>query len=202
MLLKQVKIMEDHGPWKFTEEQIIKIKQFDSESINKFYFDNLELVKSMAFKFMRQHPKTANFSFEDCVQQFYVDIPFYNYSTRHYLYKNIIYGSFLHSSCGGILNRKKLFVCLSLDCDYEVLDDVLQLKDIIPDEKVNLLDDTYLCKEDRERNDNLIIEFLEKVVKNKKQINYMYCYLFTDLKEKDVNGNEYSEFLHFAKKNM
>ena len=191
MLLKQVKIMEDHGPWKFTEEQIIKIKQFDSESINKFYFDNLELVKSIIRKYIYLHGWQKYITFDDCIQQFYIDIPLYNYSSRKILYNCIIFGTIKYCDCGGYFRRnRKIIQCLSLDgVLYEDNDNDFYNFIGIEHDFYEAEHYSSFIEKGRE-----IIKFLETTIKNPKDLNLMFCTLFTDLKQKDIKGNEYEEF--------
>lgn len=81
MKKKSVEIMQDKGPWNFTEEQIHEIQNEDVIAITKFYNDNLNVILAMAKRFVNRKKRLGDYfySVEDLMQQVFVDIPHYNF---------------------------------------------------------------------------------------------------------------------------
>lgn len=79
--------------WKITPEDIEKIKANDRDTINRVYFDNLPKFAKVAGKYV--HGKRAmRFSvdksiIEDIKQQFYIDLPTYNFTNALTLYSGL-----------------------------------------------------------------------------------------------------------------
>ncbi len=96
-----------HGwHWRIMPADIEKIKANDRETINRVYFGNLEKFRRMALKFCFQ---CRNYDFlEDCINQIYIDMTEYDYSSRLSLWWSI-QASFRRAS---IVTR---FAPLSLD---------------------------------------------------------------------------------------
>lgn len=65
--------------WKITPEQIEKIKERDRDTINKVYFDNLEQFKKMARGYCNRNGLYG--FYEDCLNQIYVDLSDYDFTT-------------------------------------------------------------------------------------------------------------------------
>jgi len=77
-----------HGwHWRITLADIEKIKANDRETVNRVYFDNLEKFRKMALKYCF---KCRNYDFlGDCINQIYVDMTAYDYSSRLSLWWSI-----------------------------------------------------------------------------------------------------------------
>lgn len=206
MLAKKNKVMEDKGPWQFTEEQIEKIKNKDIEAITKFYNDNYRIIYFMAKKFVRNRKNMGNYSYivDDLLQQVFVDIPYYDFSTRAGLYYCIVKGSFLRCDFGGVLYAQEKFIpdakILSIDApkndrsnSYYLIDRYSTFED-----PLEVLDSV----QEREQKDEQIIAFLEKTIKNKKDLNKMFCQIFTDIPLSQIKGDEYGCYKQCKSKNL
>lgn len=61
--------------WKVTPEEIAEINAGNAEIIDKFYMANIERVRYSAYRFMRNNNYVkAVASYEDLMQQFYIDL--------------------------------------------------------------------------------------------------------------------------------
>lgn len=195
MRAKDNVVMQDKGAWQFTEEQIKLIKNNDIDAITKFYFDNYKIIYFMAHKFVRGRKRMGNFSYmvEDLLQQVFVDIPYYNFSSRVGLYYGIVKGSFLRCYEGGILSSQEKFISyakiLSIDTPINDKSNSNYLIDCYStfDDPINILEEIT----DREQKDKRIIEFLEKTIKNRKDLNKIFCQIFTDIPLSQIKGDEY-----------
>lgn len=92
---------------KITRKEAIKVNLGDVKTINKVYFDNIRLFKNYAGHY--QFNKTSGakiYCFEDILQQIYVDIRYYDFTSDSTARKclNITCSS---SNNGGILNYLK-----------------------------------------------------------------------------------------------
>lgn len=199
---EEMEIMKDKGAWVFDEKTIIGIKNNDSDCINKFYFDNLDIIKRIAYRFRRKHFNTylsLVYSFDDLINQVYVDLPFYDYKSRISLYFCIVYGSFLYISYGGYRYKNKMRIKDNCVTSYNIENDSEKGKK----QSINWLvdsinftegiDDFLIRLEEKKDNDTTILEYLKSTIKNPIDFNYMYCKLFTDLPLASLNGNEYVE---------
>ena len=196
----QIVVMEDKGPWRFTEDQIYKIKMFNKLAIRKFYEDNYNLICAMACKFVSQRvniKRDYSFNVDDLKNQVYIDLPYYDFSSRGRLYFCIIKGSFLKVNFGGYNTpyAKYLSSCLTISYDKPISDTqkntsyVLDLMKSQSDFTENLIDEAS-----REEKDQKICEFLERTIKNKKDLNKMFCQIFTDIPLNEIKGDEYEFF--------
>lgn len=197
MKAKSVEIMQDKGPWKFTEEQIRQIKDEDVIAITKFYHDNYQIIEGMAKQFVRRRKRMGDYAYllEDLLQQVYVDIPHYHYSSRARLYLDIVKGSFSRCYEGGVLRSQDKFVSeeklLSIDAPSNNGSDSSYLINYLTeDDPFQMLEDI----EEREQKDNQIIDFLEKTITNKKDLNKMFCQIFTDMPLTQIKGDEYERY--------
>lgn len=198
--------MEDKGSWIFTDEQIEKIKNNDINAITKFYNDNYNIIYFMAHKFVRGKKRMGIYSYivEDLLQQVFIDIPHYNYSSRTHLYYGIVKGSFLRCYYGGILSPQEKFISslkmLSIDTPTNEKPNSNYLIDSFYtfDDPLQILEET----KDREQIDKQIIEFLEKTIKNKKDLNKMFCQIFTDIPLSQIKGDEYERYKQCESKIM
>lgn len=186
-------IMQDKGPWTFTEEQIVNIKHFSVEDMNKFYFDNYDIIMRMAKGFVHKESMYGChiYDINDLLQQVYIDLPYYSFRSRHALYISIVKGSFKFVNYGGIKARNRAIP------EYE-----LNSLSINNDDEKDLLLDYYTSYEEkafdfvnidkeREEKDKQVTEYLEKTITNKHHLNAMFCKLFTDIPESELKGNEY-----------
>lgn len=196
---KEIKVMEDHGFWVFTEDQIHKIKMHNRLAINKFFEDNYELIKKMAYKFKRNQIniyQDYSFDIQELINQVYVDLPYYNFESRANLFNSITKGSFLCVNDGGYLFRAKFLKqskILRYDATFEDTKNTSHFLDLLA--TTQTLEETYFeSLEDRETKDKKIIEFLEKTMKDKKQLNIMFCQLFTNIPLNEIKGNEYENY--------
>ncbi len=193
---KDEQVMEDHGPWIFTEDQIQKIKMFNRKAVAKFFEDNKLLITCMAKKFILQRVNIfRNYSYflDDLINQVYVDLPYYNFSSRSSLFASIVKGSFLRVNDGGITFPAEKYISskkvISYDAPLEdnkntsyFLDTLASTQDVA---------DIYLNAEDREKKDAEILAYLEKTIPNKKDLNKMFVQLFTDIPLSHIKGDEY-----------
>ena len=168
---KEIKIMEDKGSWVFTEEQIKNIKNFSAEDISKFYNDNYEILLGMAKKFIKKQKRMGmhNYDIQDLIQQVWVDIPYYSYTTRFSLYASIVDGTFKYINYGGMKAKRSViqeYQLASLSIGDENDNDLLL--DYIESYEEKAFDFENPI-EDREEKDKKIIEYLEKTFINPKQ---------------------------------
>ncbi len=77
----------DKWHWAITPWQIRFIKQNDRDTINQVYFDNLDKFKRIARKYCFKYRKW--WAFGDILNQIYIDLPRYNYTTAQKLYCGI-----------------------------------------------------------------------------------------------------------------
>ena len=203
----KVSIMEDKGAWQFTDDTIVRIKQGDTAAIAEFYNTNYTILTKMARKYVWiQHNLFRNYlyEFDDLMQQVYVDIPYYDYSSRSHLYCNILRGSFSRLLEGGILSAASKHLDASRIISYDTP---------VMDKKVNISDSLYLLDiiasspdayevmikdRDREEKDRLICDFLERTLKNPRDLNAMWCRLFTDIPLNQIKGDEYEYYKQCA----
>lgn len=206
MRAKENAVMQDKGSWQFTEEQVKQIKNKDIDAITKFYNDNYKIIYFMAHKFVRGRKRMGNFSYmvEDLLQQVFLDIPYYNYSSRAHLYYGIVKGSFLRCYEGGVLSPQEKFISgakmLSIDTPVNDKPNSNYLIDCFStfDDPLIILEET----KDRQQKDKQIIEFLEKTIKNKKDLNKMFCQIFTDIPLSQIKGDEYGSYKQCESKTM
>lgn len=198
-------IMTDKGSWTFSDGQIQRIKQSDPDAMATFYFDNYKIFLGMARKYVWNKRYICNdygFDVDDLMQQVYVDLPYYNYSSRTHLYHCIVHGSFWRCMDGGITTTQSKVIKRLLMVSYDapvkgsdnedpgsyLLDKFASAPS--PDEVINSLEEL----ETREERDKKICEFLERTVKNKKHLNAIFCQLFMDIPQNQVRGNEYEQY--------
>jgi len=95
----------DWRGWIITEEQAKAIKNKDMKACEKFYFDNLERIKSMAYKYVKKrHLADAGkqYDYDDCINGLFVDLPVLGYKNGRDISNSIIH-SFYYSIYGGWL---------------------------------------------------------------------------------------------------
>ena len=182
-------VMTDKGNWVFEDGDIFKIKLADADAMSKFYFANYEMLRRMARAFERRWYWFPGYDWEEALQQVFVDLPHYDYSSRRRLYYSIVCGTFLRAPYGGITmpyNPVYKYRHLSIDAQFEdgeenyyMLDKFVQALPI----------DEILAAPDKFANDSVVFKILRKAYKNKDELNRMYCHIFTDLKPKDIKGD-------------
>ena len=190
-------VMADKGNWIFEDGDIFKIKLADADAMSKFYFANYERLKRMARAFKSRRYWGQGYDWEEMLQQVFIDLPYYDYSSRSKLYSSIVYGTFLRAPYGGITvpyNPVYNYRHLSIDAQFEdgeenyyMLDKFVQALPI----------DEILAAPEKFANDSVVFKILRKAYKNKDELNRMYCHIFTDLKPKDIKGDEYADFIRF-----
>lgn len=211
MSLKKVdrEIMKDCGNWIFDVDEIKQILNKDIDAINKFFNDNLKIIKAMASKYVYQQ-KIVNKAFiydvDDLVQQIYVDLPFYQYDTRTHFYFCIRKSFKLLPFGGYTASEKNIEIEKSIfSYDAEI---VGENSDISTTERLDYLSSSddfveqLLDEDDREKKDKMICQYLEKTIKNKRDLNAMFCKLFTDLPASEIKGDEYEYYKQCANKNI
>ncbi len=77
----------DKWHWAITPRQIGFIKQNDRDIINQVYFDNLDKFKRIARKYCFKYRKW--WAFGDMLNQIYIDLPSYKYTTAKTFYRGI-----------------------------------------------------------------------------------------------------------------
>lgn len=80
--------MIDYKPYILTEKQVKEIKNGDQNAINKFYFDNIDILTRMAKKFIRKN-NYYKLDYLDLLHQLYLDIPILNYTDKKNLFFSI-----------------------------------------------------------------------------------------------------------------
>lgn len=202
MKKKSVEIMQDKGPWNFTEEQIHEIQNEDVIAITKFYDDNFNVILAMAKRFVNRKKRLGDYfySVEDLMQQVFVDIPHYNFSSCSCLYFDIIKGSFERCYAGGVLSSQKKYLSNSMFSSLDaVLCDDSDSSRFVDFLMVEDFSNTLEEEREREEKDEKIIKFLEKTMSSKKALNEMFCKIFTDVSTNQIKGDEYEQYTKLKK---
>lgn len=99
--------MTDLG-WRVTPEQIEKIKRQDSEAVCRFIAENLEYLSHMAKHYCsyKHSIGRSEYSAEDCISGLYIDLPYFDFSSRTKIYFNLRL-SFDYSPYGGLVKYVK-----------------------------------------------------------------------------------------------
>lgn len=203
----KLNIMQDKGSWRFSDDLIIRIKQGDTAAIADLYNANYDIFAGMARKFVltqRNICRNYLYEFEDLIQQVYVDIPYYDYSSRCNLYYCIVKGTFMRVNNGGILSAKNKYISASRVISYDapVMNKDGDVRDgsYMLDRLVNSPDafEVIIEKDDREAKDKAICDFLERTITNQHDLNIMWCKLFTDLPLNEIRGDEYEHYKQCA----
>ena len=191
--------MKNPKPWVFTAEQIVKIKNKDKDAIRKFFEDNYKIICFIAYRFLRQKSALCPnyYCLTELVNQFYVDLPYFSFNTRSTFYNDIFKRCFFNINDGGILAKKNTFLSSRNSVSYNNPigdDDTSCFLDLISCDKS--LEDIYFNRfDDRQTKDDKIIALLVRTIPNKKDLNKMFCRLFTDLKPSEIKGDEYEEYI-------
>lgn len=125
--------------WKITPEDVIKIKAFDRETINRVYFDNYDKFKSMCKR------RFSNL-WEDGLQTIYLLLPFCRYTNTQTFFRSLISGIKIY-----LFGRRSVsYTSLELDVFG---DGESTLMDFIPFEQ-----DFFHEKEEETRNVVLLLD--------------------------------------------
>lgn len=193
---KPFTIMKDRGSWSFTDEQIYKIRKCDPEAIRLFFTENYDIIVSMAKRYYWSIRWNKCFELNDLINQVYVDLPYYSYTSRTHLWQSIVYGSFAHVNTGGCMSRhwRDVLNASSVSLNATAFDEEegKDFTDIFGYECDPLEELTK--DEERDKKDEIIIDFLKKTVKDPIAFNAIYCKIFTDLAINQLTGGEYGLF--------
>ena len=95
------------GYWQITDEQAAAIVKGDRNARDKFYMDNLKLIRGMAVNFCAKRNSwckyryIAELSADDLVQQVYLDIPYLSFDNGRRLSYYMVARSFRYAYYGG-----------------------------------------------------------------------------------------------------
>lgn len=100
--------MSDWKGWKITDEQATQIRSGNREAINKFYFDNLNRLRSMACNYLYKHKLNKLFKLDDLINSLYLDLSVFKQAngkpvTCGYDLSYFVYSSFAFAKYGGLL---------------------------------------------------------------------------------------------------
>ena len=195
--------MEDLGAWKLNAELITKVKNTDVKAMEEVFNANYKIFSGMARKFIWIKQKlhnNYNYEYNDLMQQIFIDLPFYDYSSRSALWYSIVKGTFCNCNIGGIVQKNKRHISDGQILSYN---QPINSGDKIDERQYYFLDkcgstpDAYTIlmeNKGREEKDEELMYYLERSIKNKRDLNALFCKLFTDLKENEITGNEYEYY--------
>lgn len=155
----------------YTNEQATKINKKNKKAISQFFKNNYDLIIQIA-------QNTSSIRYEEYVNQFYVDMPHFNFTTKETLIKSIN-KSFDYIDCGGICGKSSEL--RSIKCGYS-LD-----KNITENSEETMLyyfgyDYDYLEKmneqaimSEQEEKEKQIKAFLKATFKNKQTLKRMFA---------------------------
>lgn len=153
----------------YTNEQATKINKKNKRAIRQFFKNNFDVIKQIA-------KNTSSIRYEEYVNQFYVDMPLFNFTTKETLIKSIN-KSFDYIDCGGICGKSSEL--RSIKCGYSLDKNITESS-----EKTMLYyfgyDYDYIAKMneqatmlEQEVKEKQIKEFLKDTFKNKKTLKRM-----------------------------
>jgi hypothetical protein len=89
--------------WVYTPEQAALIKAGDMDARNRFYEDNLEFIKALAYRYAekKRFMGVVGYEVDNMVQQVYLDLPLFNFDAPQFLTVSIKKKSFYYSVYGG-----------------------------------------------------------------------------------------------------
>ena len=102
---------DENGAWKISAELIDKIKANDREAVNRFYTDNIDLIRKKASRYSRMHSlyakgfEASRWNVNDLMSQAYLDLPYFDYTSPYSLGRSLTL-CFFRSETGGY-NVKK-----------------------------------------------------------------------------------------------
>lgn len=153
----------------YTDELATKINKKDKKAIRQFFENNYDLIIQIA-------KNTSSIRYDEYVNQFYVDMPLFNFTTKNNLIKSIN-KSFIYIDCGGICGKSSELK--NIRCD-------LSLDKTITENSENIMlyyfgyDYDYLEKMneqvtmlEQEKKEKQIKAFLKDTFKNKETLNKM-----------------------------
>lgn len=191
----------DSRKWKFENDQIYKIKDKDKNAVSKFFQDNYKNFYDIAKKL---HYFNKRISIDDIIVQFFIDLPYFRYDSESNLLIDLK-NSFEALKYGGVLCKPiqahfESSKCnISIDNYDENETNTSHLLDYFYSTKS--LEETFFAENEKSKQEKeeKILKYLENTFKNKKQLNYLYCRIFTNLSKKEITGNEYEEYKQFIK---
>ena len=98
--------MTNWNGWKITDEQAHEIKNGDIEARNAFYFDNLDRIRAMAYRYAQKNPHCKGLE-EDMINGIYVDLSVFKQEngtpvTDGISLSRFVYSSFRFTPYGGL----------------------------------------------------------------------------------------------------
>lgn len=186
--------------WQTNETELQKIKAWDKKAMLKFYTDNKNQIGRMAINYTfkkRYIYKDFRYEYYDVMQQIFIDLPLMDWKTpKDFVYA--LYRSMLLTPFGGLINKSQgnsfnYHIMRNIEIDSCIKDKdgettKMQLLDslvFIPSAENEYLSDTF---EEREKKDEKLCVYLEQTMRNKKELNIMFCRLFTNLKNNEIRG--------------
>lgn len=165
--------MIDYKPYILTEKQVKEIKNGDQNAINKFYFDNIDILTRMAKKFIRKN-NYYKLDYLDLLHQLYLDIPILNYTDKKNLFFSIRVcfmlcenGGYKVRNRSGVLYNKYICPLYAKNNDNEELlltdylfiheksvDEELELKEEIEEQEtkvLNIINNMNIPNKNREK---------------------------------------------------
>ena len=110
--------MSDWRCWKITDEQAEQIRAKNVEAIDRFYFDNLHILRKMACKYAYKHPRSCD-SVDDLLNTLYLDLFVFWRANGTPVYDGLgltlfVYYSFRNAYYGGLaylVENNPKFLC-------------------------------------------------------------------------------------------
>lgn len=136
-------LLVDRGNFQLTPEQAIKINLGEKTARNAFYFANIEFLRGYVRKRVCERTKCLDFKaeeFDDIMQQIYLDLPYYNFTSRQTFIRSIR-ATIRLAAYGGLENLReyrravKISETISLyhECRYQKSCDEFYLLDVVAD---------------------------------------------------------------------
>lgn len=133
-----------------TKEQAIKINMGDKETINAVYFANVKFFTHIAYYLQRYHSHgTTCLLAEDAVNQIYIDMRYYDYSTVK-TFKNGVCTTCRNINTGGILSAGNNEA--SKKCPHFLFDEIKAHNSKMEDGQtlIDIISETMTAKDDPE----------------------------------------------------
>ena len=162
--------------FQLTPKQAIKINLGEITARNEFYFANIQFLRGYVRKRVVERTKYNDFKaeeFDDIMQQIYLDLPYYNFTSRQTFFKSLR-ATIRLAAYGGLINLReyqravKITQTISLyhECRYQKSEDEFYLLDVVADNMPSP-EDLAIRAEERanEKEDENYYKF-EKLLKN------------------------------------
>ena len=187
------------GAWKISIELINKIKANDREAVNRFYTDNIDLIRKKATKFAARHSGTlkslesSRWSVDDLVSQAYLDLPYFDYTSPYSLGKSLYY-CFYRSEHGGYTVKKRVILGSLLLDEPKSLDNQTTFVNYIADpnsktdfDKIDFVEPIDLEQTpDYNIGAKLIISWLKRFL-SKNEYKVMFYTIFRNWTDKELS---------------